>query len=570
MKKFICILVSVVIFTTMVMMPASAQPIKTGETYGFYVFNCEKVNPDPDDVYELFVDATLESIYRAIYLDEENVKVKISFQYDMAIDELQRKLVETVKTHPEIGYVNLEYNINDPKELATLAQNYHAVNSYKTIPFGKILNNTEIYSEWSGNNITFYDGMKRVRMTINSGYWDCSEYCRYVFPEQLIQEAERIRKSSDTQSEQARQALKYVVENLNYDYEHFTEAKWNVFSSSPLVCLQEKLAICQGYSETFNSLCFLLDIPCIICEANCIEENGVDNGHAYNQVFVNESWKNVNPTWDDPKSDDDSWFRKHFSEDEVDQEIIDRTRMFLTEELASEELPKRSLAREMTFKVLEKIEKLKVEGVPKREKTQILVGGEGYSTSCEVEKASSWAKETIQKEIMGRDVPAELFDVDFTRPITRQEMCYLAYQRLMWDSGKGGLYDFYNEKFELEKLPAIKFSDASNDRLEILTKLGVLGGFPDGTFKPNDTLTRAQLATIICNLGMVVNDEFKTRMPSSSSYFNDTKGHWAEKEIAAVAALGFMKGIGGNLFDPDSPLTIEQAIVTLERTVNRL
>ena len=72
--------------------------------------------------------------------------------------------------------------------------------------------------------------------------------------------------------------------------------------------------------------------------------------------------------------------------------------------------------------------------------------------------------------------------------------------------------------------------------VDTLVSLGVIEGFEDGSFQPNATVTRAQMAKMIYVLrtgksdASAYNDDYST--------FTDIKGHWAEKYIERAAELG--------------------------------
>lgn len=105
--------------------------------------------------------------------------------------------------------------------------------------------------------------------------------------------------------------------------------------------------------------------------------------------------------------------------------------------------------------------------------------------------------------------------------------------------------------------PAL-FKDIPNNyqyhkEVEYLTSNKIITGHADGTFKPNDKLTRAHAAVIISrardlNTSNVKNPSFKD-IPANHIYY---------KEIAAVAEAGIMSGRGENKFDPNATLTRAQ------------
>lgn len=102
----------------------------------------------------------------------------------------------------------------------------------------------------------------------------------------------------------------------------------------------------------------------------------------------------------------------------------------------------------------------------------------------------------------------------------------------------------------------------NNDQLNALTQVyddGIITGYDDKTFRPYNTITRAEFATMICRMM-----GYSTGTPCS---FNDAYDHWASKYINACTLTGAISGIGNNLFAPDDNVTIEQAfkIVTVTK-----
>ena len=91
------------------------------------------------------------------------------------------------------------------------------------------------------------------------------------------------------------------------------------------------------------------------------------------------------------------------------------------------------------------------------------------------------------------------------------------------------------------------------DAVDAMSDLGVIGGFPDGSFKPKDTLTRAQAAKIICT---VLKGGENMDAVTASKYFTDVpQSHWAVTYIGWCAAQGIVSGVGGGRFDPNGQLT---------------
>jgi hypothetical protein len=90
----------------------------------------------------------------------------------------------------------------------------------------------------------------------------------------------------------------------------------------------------------------------------------------------------------------------------------------------------------------------------------------------------------------------------------------------------------------------------AENRIKELVDLGAISGYPDGTFRPDNNITRAEFATILVKA-------FKLE-PQSGKVFADTTSHWAKDTIATAAAYGIVNGYDGNTFGPNDLITREQ------------
>jgi hypothetical protein len=93
--------------------------------------------------------------------------------------------------------------------------------------------------------------------------------------------------------------------------------------------------------------------------------------------------------------------------------------------------------------------------------------------------------------------------------------------------------------------------------VDTLVSLGVIEGYTDGSFQPNGTVTRAEMAKMI----YVV----RTGKSDASAYNNDTttftdiNSHWARGYIKYCQALGVIAGKSTTIFDPDATVTTQEA-----------
>ena len=93
--------------------------------------------------------------------------------------------------------------------------------------------------------------------------------------------------------------------------------------------------------------------------------------------------------------------------------------------------------------------------------------------------------------------------------------------------------------------------------IDSLSDMGVLGGFPDGTFRPNAPVTRAQFATI-------ANKVFQLDSQAAISPFRDVPNtHWAASNIAAANNSGLVAGFPDGSFRPEQNVTRAQSLVVM-------
>lgn len=104
------------------------------------------------------------------------------------------------------------------------------------------------------------------------------------------------------------------------------------------------------------------------------------------------------------------------------------------------------------------------------------------------------------------------------------------------------------------KLTDIKGHWAEGTIQEFVSK-GYVGGYSDNTFKPNNSITRAEFVSIVNNyFGLT---------KASGKVFSDTKTHWAKTAIDVAVTNGVCNGATSTEFKPNDPITREQVAVML-------
>lgn len=97
-----------------------------------------------------------------------------------------------------------------------------------------------------------------------------------------------------------------------------------------------------------------------------------------------------------------------------------------------------------------------------------------------------------------------------------------------------------------------------------MTNMGIVKGYPDGTFRPDDPITRAELSTILARF--VEENKLKVR----ETAFSDIDGHWAEKEIRRIEEYSWIEGYPDSTFRPDNPITRAETVTMVNRMLHRL
>ena len=120
------------------------------------------------------------------------------------------------------------------------------------------------------------------------------------------------------------------------------------------------------------------------------------------------------------------------------------------------------------------------------------------------------------------------------------------------------------------QFPDVDDSNPYKTAIDVLDELKVFQGFEDGTFKPTDTLNRAQAAVLVYRIatGDVENKYLDNYTYMQQSKFNDLDGYnWAKGYINYCQNAGIVVGTSATTFNPGAPVTGYQLMVMLLRTL---
>ncbi len=148
------------------------------------------------------------------------------------------------------------------------------------------------------------------------------------------------------------------------------------------------------------------------------------------------------------------------------------------------------------------------------------------------------------------------YEDDTIRPdndITRAEVATIFY-RLLTDASRDEYRTTDND-----------FTDVGadawyNETVSTLANAGVLAGYEDGSFRPNAPITRAEYAAIATRF-----DD----LAAGTSSFTDISGHWAEAAINAAYSAGWVGGYEDGTFRPDQNITRAEAMALINRVLER-
>ena len=100
-----------------------------------------------------------------------------------------------------------------------------------------------------------------------------------------------------------------------------------------------------------------------------------------------------------------------------------------------------------------------------------------------------------------------------------------------------------------------------NTAVSTLSSMGIITGYPDGTFCPNAAITRAEFAAIAARFD---NDGDKT-----AAKFSDIATHWAKDEISIAYNNGWITGYPDGTFGPQRDITRAETMTLVNRVLNR-
>ena len=162
---------------------------------------------------------------------------------------------------------------------------------------------------------------------------------------------------------------------------------------------------------------------------------------------------------------------------------------------------------------------------------------------------------------------------EYDRPILRYEFCSII-TAIIEECTFGTAEEFLASKGV--QINTSVFSDTSSRDVLVANALGIVQGYGNREFRPNNTITRAEAATMLMRLAKTLGLTSPNSSPVSFAELSSMQ-EWAKEGVSFISACldpvsgkRVMGGTGNNKFSPNSNYTREQSIMTSVRLFNLL
>ena len=203
---------------------------------------------------------------------------------------------------------------------------------------------------------------------------------------------------------------------------------------------------------------------------------------------------------------------------------------------------------------------------------------------------SPWAVEEISRAIEEGLVPEHL-QCDYQQPVTRGELTELAAYYELWHEPEGTTFKEMwakeDERYaqgreqygdDLDRFPYYRenvFTDTNEELFNRMYQFHYISGYPDGTFRPDENITRAEAAVLLWS---VLREYISGGYMTAEGWYTqavyqfkdiDAIPEWSEYYVAWMWYLGCIKGYSETIYGPEDLMTREQAIAAVMRMAKR-
>jgi hypothetical protein len=158
-------------------------------------------------------------------------------------------------------------------------------------------------------------------------------------------------------------------------------------------------------------------------------------------------------------------------------------------------------------------------------------------------------------------IPESIEQKNFSGSLTRGEFCDVIGQAC--DYLVGDIFFSGNQVFR----------DTDSENVNKAYHLGIVSGYPDGTFREDKLITRQEMFKMIHKLMVLVEEESQMTREDARRILSDFRDsekiqEWAVVPTASVIAKGIVKGTDTKMLDPQSNTTYAQAIALVNRAIS--
>ena len=171
-----------------------------------------------------------------------------------------------------------------------------------------------------------------------------------------------------------------------------------------------------------------------------------------------------------------------------------------------------------------------------------------------------WAVDEINEATDNGLIPETLLS-HYTKPITRGEFC-LSIVHLLEVYTELSMEEFIVSKY-LTVPDTSPFTDVNDMNVTYAYILGITGGYPDNTFRPNASITRQEAAKMLTSAFYALHKDISA--PEKTYSDNGSISEWAKPYVDFVDEYDIMNGVGDNRFDPTGTYQRQMAILTMNR-----
>ena len=139
--------------------------------------------------------------------------------------------------------------------------------------------------------------------------------------------------------------------------------------------------------------------------------------------------------------------------------------------------------------------------------------------------------------------------------ITRAEVATIFF-RLLTDEARDQFWMTTND------FPDVAADAWYNNAISTMVNAGIIQGYEDGTFRPNDNITRAEFAAIASRF-------MSSGYDVEEDLFTDISGHWARENINDAAMTKWINGYPDGTFLPDNDITRAEAVTLVNNVLRR-